>query len=182
MSLLPNDFLLVSTFSDMMLSADNDAELLTSTLSSVIMSERIGEMISKTKRDLDAIKQFEKIVQPRSRSISTILDGKEKSVRDFINLLDASYRFKQWKNEITSEKDFIEEYFVAISKENKWINNLPIKILRFILCQLPRFFPGVGTLIGVSFSTLDTFFLERLVNNKWTPNQFVDNNLIPFMG
>lgn len=168
MSLSPNDFLLelVSTFSDMMLSADNDAELLTSTLSSVIMSERIGEMISKTKRDLDTIEQFEKIVQPCSRSISTILDGKEKSVRDLINLLDASDRFKQWKNEITSEKDFIEEYFAAISKENKWIDNLPTKILRFVICQLPGLLPGVGIPIGAGLSIFDTFFLEKLINSK----------------
>ena len=57
MSLSPDNFLLklVSTFSDMMLSADNNAELLTSTLSSVIMAEKIGEMISKAQRELDAI-------------------------------------------------------------------------------------------------------------------------------
>lgn len=183
MSLSPDNFLLklVSTFSDMMLSADNNAELLTSTLSSVIMSEKIGEMIFKAQRDLDAIEQFEKIVQPRSRSISTILDCKEKSVRDFIKLLDASDRFKQWKNEISSERDFIEEYFAAISKENEWINKLPIKFLRFIICQLPGLLPGVGIPIGVGLSTFDTFFMEKFISNKWTPKQFVDNHLKPFM-
>jgi hypothetical protein len=139
MSLSPDNFLLklVSTFSDMMLSADNNAELLTSTLSSVIMSEKIGEMISKAQRDLDAIEQFEKIVQPRSRSISTILDCKEKSVRDFIKLLDASDRFKQWKNEISSERDFIEEYFTAISKKrmDKQVVN---KVLAFYYMSVAR--------------------------------------------
>lgn len=38
---------------------------------------------------------------------------------------------------------------------------------------------GIGTTIATGLSFADSFLLDKMINRKWKPNQFIDNTLKP---
>lgn len=183
-----NSFLLtmVRAFSEMMIAAEKKSDLLTLASSSLIISNKIDDIIQKTNNNLNGLTDFQKIVLPQYKSIEEVINSREKNFRDLMKLLESAHKFKEWKKNIPSEKKFIEEYSKAISSKNQWIDKLPSKIARFLICESFGFTMdllganGIGTLSALGLSAFDSFIFDSLVQ-KWQPNQFVSTNLKNFV-
>lgn len=174
---------LVSAFSDMIIAANKNSDLLTSTSCSLILSQKLSDIIQKTNKNLNSVSAFQRIILPESKDIETIINSKEKPFYDFIKLLEKAQEFKKWKKEIPEEKNFIEEYTKAISKNSTWIERLPIKIMRFIIFEsLGATLDMLGSngLASLGLSSFDSFIIDKLIK-RWKPNQFISNNLRKFL-
>lgn len=134
-------------------------------------------------KNLNSVSAFQRIILPESKDIETIINSKEKPFYDFIKLLEKAQEFKKWKKEIPEEKNFIEEYTKAISKNSTWIERLPIKIMRFIIFEsLGATLDMLGSngLASLGLSSFDSFIIDKLIK-RWKPNQFISNNLRKFL-
>lgn len=174
---------LVDAFSEMIIAANNKSDLLTSISSSLIISQKVFDIIQKTNKNLNTVTAFQKIILPESKNIETIINSKEKHFYDFIKLLEKAQKFKEWKKDIPAEKDFIEEYTKALSKSDKWVERLPIKIMRFMIFEsLGATLDMLGTngLASLGLSSFDCFIIDKLLN-RWKPNQFVSGDLKKFL-
>lgn len=174
---------LVDAFSEMIIAANNKSDLLTSISSSLIISQKVFDIIQKTNKNLNTVTAFQKIILPESKNIETIINSKEKHFYDFIKLLEKAQKFKEWEKDIPAEKDFIEEYTKALSKSDKWVERLPIKIMRFMIFEsLGATLDMLGTngLASLGLSSFDCFIIDKLLN-RWKPNQFVSGDLKKFL-
>ena len=185
----PGQFLLsiASALAAIRFAAEKKSHIYTNLSRSLIISEKVRDLIQKTNLDINTINKFQKYVFPQYKNIVDVIDSKEKTYSDLIKLLDKASKFKSWKREISSEKDFIEEYFKAISSENKWITTLPAKIARFIICEalggaMDYFTQGsiIGTISATTISIFDSFILDSMRKN-WKPDQFVNGDMMKFL-
>ena len=64
---------LVSAFSDMIIAANKNSDLLTSTSCSLILSQKLSDIIQKTNKNLNSVSAFQRIILPESKDIETII-------------------------------------------------------------------------------------------------------------
>jgi hypothetical protein len=166
---------------DLFLAARHSAELVTSRLSSAVISERLRLMASRLPESrLDQARLFQEEVLAIS-SVREVINRKERTVRELLELVEAAERFRDWLREAPADGRLIREYVQAISAES-WLDRLPIKSLRYIIFTAAGaaldalVFPGLGALLGLG----DTFMLDKL-GRGWRPNQFVDDDLARFL-
>ena len=78
-------------------------------------------------------------------------------------------------HELSSEK-IVKAYWRDVTAE-KWFQQFPTKILRYMLCL------GVDAIdkpTGLGFSLIDSLFLEKIIGG-WRPSHFIDDKLKPFL-
>ena len=146
---------------------------------------KFENIFEKANINHDTIKDFQKIALPNYRDLASVINGGEKSYKDLIELLEKAEKFKKWKNELSSELNFIEEYSKALEKES-WLDKIPTKIGRFTIFESIGILSdilgagGLGTLAATSLSAADAFLLDKLLEN-WKPNQFVKEDFKKFV-
>ena len=172
---------------DLVLAARLESELLSSSVSSDIIKLKLRNAVAgaSNQGQVADARLFQNVVL-EGRTVGEVIRSGEKKFDDLLKLLDESQRFKDWLVNQPDEANLVREYYEAISR-GTWVEKLPGKGLRFILCTglgiavdaiLPT---GFGTATGVAIGAADTFLLDRLLRG-WKPNQFVERNLKPFVG
>ncbi len=88
------------------------------------------------------------------------------SLKDIIKIINNKniFKFREWFfNNIDDEKN-IEQEFVELLKKSP-TDNIPIKIARFLIPNLIGLLPIYGSAIGLGLSTIDSFFLDKMIEN-----------------
>ena len=139
-------------------------------------AQRRTVCLRRSKLNLDSRRQFTEVVLPDAPSLAGIIDSGERSIDDFLGLLDRAARFKDWLKTVNTDEDLIHTYMRDISSEG-WIQQLPAKCLRYVLTlALDATNPVVGLVSGF----VDNFVVEKLFSG-WRPNHFVSGKLSPFV-
>lgn len=161
-------------------SAYFEGEMMTATSEERTISLKLNslqEIINKGQKDIQLV---QRLANPEYHSIADTLDQGRKTFRELIQLLEKAQRFKEWKQTIPDESDFITEYSKAAATESKWTDNALVKSGRWLSTSIVGAIPIIGTIAGPLVSAFDTFAMDRMLK-KWTPNQFLQTNVREFV-
>ena len=176
---------MMNTRIDSTLASKTNSDLITSPLTTILIKEKVNHIISKTSKNLDQIDNFSNVFLHDGKKIRNVLNSRERSLKEYIKILEKADKFKHWLNNIEDDKNLLSEYNKAVTSET-WVDKLPGKSFRW------TFFTGVGltidmlgaggigTAIGTAISAGDTFILDKLIKG-WKPNTFVNNELDDFI-
>ncbi|QGW28551.1 hypothetical protein [Phnomibacter ginsenosidimutans] len=165
------------------IAANYASEISTPELNSTIISAKFNSLITKINNSAKNIELFQYSEFPTA-SLSETINKKHKSMREFLDILRKSEKFKDWLTDLGDDNKLIKEYNRKVY-EKSWIQSLPSKAGRFYLLQgISTILKASGSLTGiaagVAMSAANTFFVERLFNG-WRPNHFIEEEIIPFI-
>jgi hypothetical protein len=142
--------------------------------------EDIVKKVSKSEKDINT---FENIILEQYKPIRDSINSGEKSFSDFTEILDKSLKFKKWLKEVENDSSLLGQYYEAVTKES-WIDKKAVKATRFgvftalgILGDILAGGIPIGSLVS---SASDNYLLPKLAAG-WKPNQFIDNEVKPFL-
>jgi hypothetical protein len=166
-------------------SAKHMAELYTSSRNSNIITKKLSLLLSKRNANQAKIGNFEEVLL-RGAGIRSLINNSERSFTEFVDLLDQAAKFKEWLVGLHPERGLVEEYVRELSASS-WLDKIPGKTSRFLLgiglgAAAEMMFPsGIGTAAAVAYSAADTYLLDKILKG-WKPNQFVNGELLAFVG
>lgn len=161
-------------------SAYYEGEMMTTTSEERTVALKLNSLQEVVSNGQEDIQLVQKLTNPEYDSIASALDNGRKSYRELIQLLEKAQRFKEWKQSIPDEADFITEYSKAVAIESKWTDNVFVKSGRWLTTSIIGAIPLVGTIAGPAASAIDTFVLDKIMK-KWTPNQFLQTDVREFV-
>jgi hypothetical protein len=161
---------------DVSLASHYGGDFVTSQVVSSIIRARHEELLRRTSLNQEARCQFEEVVIPDMPTVAEIIDAGERSLSEFLVLLDRADRFKRWLNNVNPDEGVVRTYLRDVAAEN-WVNSLPSKGARYIITQA---LDATNPVIGVVAGIVDNFLIEKLLGG-WRPNHFVKGSLAPFV-
>ena len=169
---------------DIYISSDLESEIVTSDLYSKFIEIEISEIIKKRGKSENEINLFEDYILENCFSLGNAFNEGVISRTDLIKILEKSDKFRKWLEKIPEEKNLLGEYNKAIL-EKDLSDKLPTKTARFVIFEGIGITldvlgaGGLGTTIATGLSAFDNFVLDKLIDRKWKPNQFIDKTLKP---
>ncbi|MCA3028984.1 MAG: hypothetical protein ING66_10345 [Rhodocyclaceae bacterium] len=161
---------------DLALASFYGGDFVTSNVTSSIIQVRHAEMLRRANLNADSRREFIEVVLPDSPSLAEVIDAGERTLDDFLLLLDKAARFKDWLKKVNPDEDLVRSYMRDITSEG-WIQRLPAKTLRYILTVG---LDATNPIAGLAAGLIDNFFVEKLLSG-WRPNHFVTGKLEPFL-
>ena len=161
-------------------SACFDGEMMTSTSEERTIALKLNSLKGFVNNGMHDFQIIQKLANPEYHSIAATIDQKRKTFRDLIQLLEKAQRFKEWKQVIPNEADFLAEYSKAVAIESKWKDKVFVKTGRWLITSTIGTIPLVGTIAGPAASAIDTFVIDKIMK-KWTPNQFLQTDVRDFV-
>lgn len=167
---------LQDTSADMILASFYSGDFVTSSLNSSVIQVRHRELLRRLEINKSELYQFHEVVLPDSPRLGDVIDSGERSIREFLILLEKSSKFKNWLGITNPDEGLVREYMRSNGAEG-WINRLPAKTMRYLMTlALDVAHPAIGLAAGA----LDTFVVEKMFSG-WKPNHFIDNRLEIFL-
>lgn len=168
---------------DINIASQHESEIYSDEIHKVYIQGRVNELIKRVTKSTDNIQTFESLVLENYKPIRDAINSGERSFEEFSKIIDNSFKFREWLSKLDGNHALLNEYYEAISKES-WIEKKPIKALRMGI------FTGIGFLgdllaggipIGSAMSSASDNFLLPKITKGWKPNQFIDNQMKPFL-
>jgi hypothetical protein len=129
---------------------------------------------------------FQEVAFKNFKHVATAINSNTDNLKRFTELTDKADRFKKWLADIPDDRNVVQEYIAAITKEH-WIDKLPTKLVRWCMfldigVVIDSIGPGggLGIALGISTSAFDSFLLDKIVKG-WKPNIFVDDEFQKFL-
>jgi hypothetical protein len=176
---------LIHVREDTMLASKFNSDLATNPLTTRLIEEKFNHIIKKTTANTHQINGFSELVFTEGRSISNVINNGEKSLSEFLKILEKADQFKTWLKGVDQDKKLIAEYYKAVSKET-WVDKMPAKSFRWVFFTATGLLidilgaGGIGTLSGLGVSAGDTFLLDKLLKG-WTPDTFINEEASKFV-
>jgi hypothetical protein len=162
------------------------SELIIDPVTSSVVRLKCLELMRKRDKQCTETDLFQNMTFQDSRTIREALNSGERTFDEFLRLLDKASKFKKFLAGQNPERGLLESFTSELTKED-WVNKLPRKVTRIVLASglgvaAETLFPtgGISTIIGFGYSAFDSLLLDKLVKG-WRPNQFIDDQLIPFV-
>ena len=161
---------------DLALASFYGGDFVTSAVTSSIIQARHAELLRRSNLNLDSRHNFAEVVLPDTPCLAEVIDSGERSLDDFLVLLDRAGRFKDWLKTVNPDENLVRTYMRDISSDG-WIQRLPAKSLRYFLTLA---LDATNPVMGLASGFIDNFLVERLLSG-WRPNHFVSGRLLPFV-
>jgi len=161
---------------DVALAAFYGGDFITSQHSSAVVRLRFSEILQRRELNEAQLTSFHNVVLPDFPSIRESIDSGQRSMKEFLLLLDRSVRFKEWLRSSSVDEGLVRSYTSAVSQEG-WIQSLPAKGARYFLTTIAE---AHNPILGGLAAIADSLVVERLLGG-WRPNHFVANRLTPFL-
>lgn len=161
---------------DLALASFYGGDFVTSASTSAIIQVRYAELLRRSSLNTTSLQQFTEVVLPDTKTVAEVIDAGERSISEFLVLLDKAERFKNWTKSVNPDEDLVRTYVRDVSSEG-WIQRLPQKSMRYAFTlALEASSPIAGMIAGF----VDNFVLEKLLSG-WRPNHFITTRLQPFV-
>jgi len=167
---------LLDARADLALASFYGGDFVTSAVTSSIIQVRHAELLRRSKLNLGSRRQFTEVVLPDSPRLAEVIDSGERSLVEFLVLLDQAGRFKDWLKAVNPDEDLVRSYIRDMSSKG-WIERLPAKSLRYILTLA---LDATNPIVGLASGFVDNFLMEKLFSG-WRPNHFVSGKMAPFI-
>ncbi|MBW6420001.1 hypothetical protein KX729_00930 [Rhizobium sp. XQZ8] len=170
---------------DMAFASKHMAEVVTSPARGQIMQAKFDLMNLRRDRSKADIELFQNI-HFEGRQLREVMNSGERTFAEFLNLLDDTRKFKQWLKGANPEIGLVKEYHQAATRDS-WLDKLPNKSFRFgVMTGVGALLDvlatgGIGTLGALALGAADTFLVDKMLKG-WRPNQFVEDDLLKFIG
>jgi len=161
---------------DVALASHYGGDFYTSAVNSDIVRLRYAELLKRTGISRADLLQLQDVVLDGYPALREVINAKQRSFDDFLDLLDKSDKFREWIHGIGPDAKLVPEYINQVTAEG-WTSKLPVKIARYVIATAIGIAHPIG---GPAISAADMFLLERLARG-WRPNHFVDDRLKPFL-
>jgi hypothetical protein len=154
------------------------SEIVTSAVYSDIMRLRHFDVLLARDQSSSKLAMFTEIAIPGVPSVREAMNSKDRSMRDFIALLDEADKFRSFLNTANPDEELLARYIRAIT-EKTWADNLPTKGMRFVLATGAGLLvdlaapTGIGTFAGIGVGAADSLYLDHYLKG-WKPNQFIE--------
>jgi hypothetical protein len=168
---------------DINIASQYESEIYSDENHTAYIQGRFNELIKRVTKSTDNIQTFESLALENYKPIRDTMNSGERSFEEFSKIVDKSFEFREWLKELDGNHALLNEYYDAVTKES-WIDKKPVKAIRTAV------FTGLGFLgdllaggipIGsLTASASDNFLLPKIANG-WKPNQFIDNQVKPFL-
>jgi len=161
---------------DLALASFYGGDFVTSASTSAIIQVRYTELLRRSALNTASLQHFAEVVLPDTRTVAEVIDAGERTISEFLVLLDKAARFKNWTKAVNPDEDLVRTYVRDVSSEG-WIQRLPQKSMRYAFTlALDASNPIAGMVAGF----VDNFVLEKLLSG-WRPNHFITTKLQPFV-
>lgn len=161
---------------DTILSSYYGGEFYTSNLTSDIIRLKYSELLRRVGIEKNELKEFSEIVISTGPSLREVINSKERSFDEFLEVLDKSKRFREWAKGVNPDEKLVKEYLNEVSSEG-WVDKLPSKVLRYAIGAT---IGVIEPLMGHAVSVADAFLLDKILGG-WRPSHFIDGTLKPFI-
>ena len=146
-------------------------------LTQLILKRSIGSLFSPE----DSLRSIYDFISVDTPSVRDVINSNERTVAEFIILLEKSNAFKNWLKVQNPTGDLVKE-MLREKAQAGWLSKTPMKLARFGIFTAAgaiadTLSPGAGVLAGAA----DTFLLDKIAKH-WRPHFFVENNLKRFLG
>jgi hypothetical protein len=162
------------------------SELMTNSVSSAVIRRQIHNAVkhSLKRSEFSQVEVFQQEVL-KGRAVREAINRKERTIVELIQLIDRGRKFREWVVKLPEDTRLIAEYINDITADT-WADKLPAKALRYllftgggVLASLAAS-TGTGTALGLTLSGVDSFLVDKFLRG-WKPNQFVNDQLAPFV-
>lgn len=126
--LTPAHFLshILEARADFALASFYGGDFVTSASTSAIIQVRYAEILRRSALNTASLQQFSEVVLPDTKTVAEVIDAGERTIAEFLVLLDKAARFKRWTKAINPDENLVRTYMRDISSEG-WIQRLPQK-------------------------------------------------------
>lgn len=175
----------LQTRADANIASEFQSDLLTSNINTSLLEYKINDILIRSSKNKSSINSFSELYLPEGKPIRDVINVGERSLTEFMQLLEKADKFKVWLNNLEEDKNLLSEYYQAVSKES-WVDKLPTKGFRWGIFTGAGMLAdaiatgGVGTAIGIGLGLGDTFLLDKMIKG-WRPNTFIDTELERFI-
>lgn len=154
------------------------AEIITSPIYSDLIQLKHFDFLRRRQENAHELKIFNSIILQDVPTLREVINSKERSMADFLKLLDEAQRFRDWLQCTNADAGIVRNYYRS-AVEKTWADKLPTKSIRFIIAAglglladlaMPT---GLGTAVGLGVGAVDSFYLDKLLKG-WRPNQFIE--------
>lgn len=166
---------------DRHISAVLGVDSLTCSTYSTLINMRTGRALS-TVAGAQSVDRFTSLALPEGRAIGQVINSGERSLAEYLPILDASRQFRTWVRGLPPEADLARAYLEAATRDT-WVSALPARTLRWSWLTAA----GVAAakspplVIGVAgLSAFEALALDRIATG-WRPTQFIEGKVWPFL-
>lgn len=176
---------LITARSESYFAADYMSEIVTTPIYSNLIGLKHFDFLRRRETSAQEVQLFHDTLLPDFPRISEAINSKQRSISDFLRLLDQAQKFKEWLNHANPDEGLIRSYYKSAT-EKTWADKLPTKSIRFSIATslgfaAETFAPtGIGASLGLILGAADSLYIDRLIKG-WRPNQFVDGPLKRFV-
>jgi hypothetical protein len=165
---------LLDVRTDIALATQFDAEIATTDLGSRLIAAKATDLLWSHSDGAKNLAEFKRRTMPGGRGIAEAINSGDRSIEEFLTVLDRSRRLREWIADKDADTDLVQAYFDEVTA-GSWITSLPAKSMRWLLLTGAGvvFASTPGVIAAGMASAADAFLLDRMVRG-WRPNSFVE--------
>ncbi|HEY1781451.1 MAG TPA: hypothetical protein VGG79_13675 [Roseiarcus sp.] len=154
------------------------AELVTTSVSSEIIRLKHYDWLRRGDASRKEINLFTEIICNKLPSIREAIMSGNRSIVDYIKLLDRAEKFKKWIQVTNPDQGLINAY-IREATSGSWADKISTKAIRIAVLQaiglgIEAIMPiGMATTASAAVSAGDTFLLDRIAKG-WRPAHFIN--------
>lgn len=166
---------------DRHISADLGVDTLTCSTYSTLINMRTGRTLSTVAGE-ENVGRFTSLALPEGRAIGQAINSGERSLAEYLPILNASRQFRTWVRGLPPDADLARAYLEAATR-NTWVSALPARTLRWSTLTAAGVAVAKSPPLAIGLAGLSAFealAVDRIATG-WRPTQFIEGKVWPFL-
>jgi hypothetical protein len=134
---------------------------------------------------METAEMFQEDVIDGVPRIRDIVNSGERNFTEVVSLVEQSIKFKEWLHKQEGSAELRRAYIQDVAHIG-WADKIAPKTFRILVMNAVGIAMSASTghvagiLGGLALSAADGFLIDKLIKG-WTPNQFIEGSLRPFL-
>lgn len=169
----------LDAYVDMHYAANTNADIAKTAFGSPILEQLALHSLRAMEARVAEIHDFQHHILNDTYAISEAINSGEKSLEEFVPIIEKSRLFKKWLAQKDPDVSLISAYVADVTKDT-WAEKLPVKAVRWgIFTSASKLTEILGG-SGIVVEAIDALVVDKLLKG-WRPNQFIDQRLKKFL-
>jgi hypothetical protein len=151
----------------------------------VAITCKLSEIVSRANKGMETAEMFQEDVIDGVPRIRDIVNSGERNFTEVVSLVEQSIKFKEWLHKQEGSAELRRAYIQDVAHIG-WADKIAPKTFRILVMNAVGIAMSASTghvagiLGGLALSAADGFLIDKLIKG-WTPNQFIEGSLRPFL-